>query len=141
MPGFGEVIHSLESQRKPYAIATIVRVEGSSIAKPGFKIVVDQDGRVLYGTLGGVCPEGPVISVAMQAIRDERPRVLTVHLVGPEESLKMMAEGLLGGRGLRRDLLRWEARDLHRAPAAEEEVDRCGAGREGRRRGGPHPVR
>jgi Xanthine and CO dehydrogenases maturation factor, XdhC/CoxF family len=92
MPGFGEVVHSLESQRKPYAIATIVKVEGSSIAKPGFKIVVDQEGNVLYGTLGGVCPEGPVISVARQAIRDERPRLLTVHLVGPEESLRMMAE-------------------------------------------------
>jgi xanthine dehydrogenase accessory factor len=92
MPGFGEVVHSLESQRKPYAIATIVKVEGSSIAKPGFKIVVDQEGNVLYGTLGGVCPEGPVISAAKQAIRDERPRLLTVHLVGPEESLRMMAE-------------------------------------------------
>ncbi len=91
MPTFGEVIRSLESQRKPYAIATIIRVEGSSIAKPGFKLVVDRDGEVLYGTLGGVCPEGPVISVARQAIRDERPRVLTVHLVGPEESLRMMA--------------------------------------------------
>lgn len=92
MPGFGEVVHSLESQRKPYAIATIVKVEGSSIAKPGFKIVVDQEGNVLYGTLGGACPEGPVTSAAKQTIRDERPRLLTVHLVGPEESLRMMAE-------------------------------------------------
>lgn len=92
MRGFGEVIHDLESRRKPYAIATVIRVEGSSISKPGFKIVVDGEGNIVYGSLGGVCPEGPVVSAALEAIKRESPRILTVHLVGPEDSIRMMSE-------------------------------------------------
>ncbi|MCS6787744.1 MAG: XdhC family protein, partial [Aigarchaeota archaeon] len=93
MKGFGEVIAKLERERKPYAIATIVRVEGSSIGKPGFKVVVDEDGNVLYGSLGGVCPEGPIISISIEAIKQDRPRLVTVHLAGPEESIIKMAGG------------------------------------------------
>ncbi|MCX8203029.1 MAG: XdhC family protein [Nitrososphaeria archaeon] len=93
MTGFGEVIARLERERKPYAIATIVKVEGSSLGKPGFKIVVDDEGRILYGTLGGVCPEGPIVSVAVEAIKQDRPRLVSVHLVGPEESVARMAAG------------------------------------------------
>lgn len=87
------MIAKLERERKPYAIATIVRIEGSSIGKPGFKVVIDENGNVLYGTLGGVCPEGPIISIAMEAIKQDRPRLVTVHLAGPEESIAQMAAG------------------------------------------------
>jgi len=87
----GEAIARLEAERRPYAVATVVRVSGSSLGRPGFKIVVDDRGEILYGTLGGVCPEGPIISIALESIRNEEPRVVKVHLESTEDAVKGMA--------------------------------------------------
>ncbi|MEM4298391.1 MAG: XdhC family protein [Nitrososphaerota archaeon] len=86
-----EAISRLEAERRPYAVATVVRVSGSSLGKPGFKMVVDDRGEIVYGTLGGVCPEGPIISVALECIREEEPRLVKVHLESTEEAVRGMA--------------------------------------------------
>ncbi len=86
-----EAIAKLEAERRPYAVATVVRVSGSSLGKPGFKMVVDDRGEIVYGTLGGVCPEGPIISIALECIREEEPRLVKVHLESTEEAVKGMA--------------------------------------------------
>ncbi len=86
-----EAVSRLESERRSYAIATVVRVSGSSLGKPGFKMVVDDRGEIVYGTLGGVCPEGPIISVALECIREEEPRLVRVHLESTEEAVRGMA--------------------------------------------------
>lgn len=87
----GEAIASLEAERRPYAVATVVRVSGSSLGKPGFKMVIDDSGGIVYGTLGGVCPEGPIISVALETLREEEPRLVRVHLESTEEAVKGLA--------------------------------------------------
>ncbi|MCS7146110.1 MAG: XdhC family protein [Nitrososphaerota archaeon] len=87
----GEAVSKLEAQRRPYAVATVVRVSGSSLGKPGFKMVVSDDGEIVYGTLGGVCPEGPIIAVALESIREEEPRLVKVHLESTEEAVKGLA--------------------------------------------------
>lgn len=86
-----EAVSRLEAERRPYAVATVVRVSGSSLGKPGFKIVVDDRGEIVYGTLGGVCPEGPIISIALECIREEEPRLVKVHLESTEEAVRGMA--------------------------------------------------
>lgn len=84
-------ISRLEAERRSYAIATVVRVSGSSLGKPGFKMVVNDLGEIVYGTLGGVCPEGPIISIALECIRKEEPRLIRVHLESTEEAVRGMA--------------------------------------------------
>lgn len=85
--GFLAGVSELVSRGKQFALATVVRTEGSTLAKPGFKIIVDEDGNVVSGTLGGGCPEGPIVEVALQAIREKRPRLVRVHLVDAGKSL------------------------------------------------------
>jgi xanthine dehydrogenase accessory factor len=87
----GEALRRLEAEGRAYAIATVVRVSGSSLGKPGFKMVVSDRGEIVYGTLGGVCPEGPVISIAGKAIGEEEPRLVKVHLSTAESSLREMS--------------------------------------------------
>jgi len=87
----GEALRRLEAEGRAYAIATVVKVSGSSLGKPGFKMVVSDRGEIVYGTLGGVCPEGPVISIAREAIGEEEPRLVKVHLSTAESSLREMS--------------------------------------------------
>jgi xanthine dehydrogenase accessory factor len=88
----GEALRRLEAEGRPYAIATVVRVSGSSLGKPGFKMLISDRGEIVYGTLGGVCLEGPIISVAQEAVRTEEPRLVKVHLESAESSLKGMSQ-------------------------------------------------
>lgn len=71
----------------------MTKTEGSTLAKTGFKILIAHDGRVVGGTLGGGCPEGPIVDLARQAMRDGRSRVLLVHLVDAEREIR----GTFGG--------------------------------------------
>lgn len=72
-------------------MATVVRTEGSTLAKRGFKILVSHDGRVAGGTFGGGCPEGPIVDLALRAMQDGESRVVRVHLVDAKEALRGMA--------------------------------------------------
>ena len=46
----------LASQGKPFAIATVVRVEGSSLGPARLpKAIIDPFGKLLLGWVGGVC--------------------------------------------------------------------------------------
>ena len=80
-PEFASRLSDLAARREPFAVATVTRTEGSTLAKVGFKILISRTGEVVGGTLGGGCPEGPVVEVAERAMADGRPRVIRVHLV------------------------------------------------------------
>lgn len=68
-------------------MATVTKTEGSTLAKPGFKILITSKGEIAAGTLGGGCPEGPIVEAALEAIRTTDPRVLTIHLVDTESAV------------------------------------------------------
>ncbi|MGA2199680.1 MAG: XdhC family protein [Nitrososphaerales archaeon] len=77
---FTRFVNDLAQKREPFVIATVVRIEGSSIGKPGFKAVVSKEGRILHGTVGGVCPESAIATMAMEALRTGKARVVKVYL-------------------------------------------------------------
>lgn len=79
--GFVRTISDLAARREPFAVASVVRTEGSTLGKPGFKIVISKDGEVVHGTLGGGCPDGPIVQVGLQTLASGSPRVVRVHLV------------------------------------------------------------
>ncbi len=86
-PEYAERLAELASRREAFAIATVTRTEGSTLAKPGFKILISSRGEVVRGTLGGGCPEGPICEVAVRTMEDGQPRLLRVHLVDAKEAV------------------------------------------------------
>jgi xanthine dehydrogenase accessory factor len=68
------------AQRRPFAIATVVRVEGSSSARRGSKALIDSDGRIVMGWVGGGCAESAVRSEALKCVRSERPHLITLDM-------------------------------------------------------------
>jgi xanthine dehydrogenase accessory factor len=73
-------MHDLVEKREPFVLATVVRIHGSSIGKPGFKAVVSKDGRIIHGTVGGVCPESAIATMAMEALHTGKAKVVKVYL-------------------------------------------------------------
>lgn len=78
----------LINRMEPFAVATVVKIEGSSLGKPGFKAIISKDGDILYGSLGGVCPESAIVSTAKKAIETSTPRTVKVFLESTERAVE-----------------------------------------------------
>ncbi len=76
--------NELIAKGKTFAIATIVRTEGSTPRKPGAKIIVLKDGST-FGTIGGDCVESGTVAEALEAIKEGKSR--TVSMALEEEEL------------------------------------------------------
>jgi len=84
---YSKHLAELVGRREPFAVATVTRTEGSTLAKPGFKLLITDKGEIAAGTFGGGCPEGPIVEAARQAIAAGEPRVLRIHLVDTEQAV------------------------------------------------------
>lgn len=76
------------------ALAIIVRTEGSTPRKPGTKMVIMKDGKII-GTMGGGDLEQRVTEEALEAIRQGEPRIRSFTLDVEEGKLDMMCGGKL----------------------------------------------
>jgi len=83
--------HELSDRSEPFALATVVRCERPTSAKPGAKGLIRQDGS-LTGWVGGACAEPIVVREALAAMRDGEPRFL--RLVGDHGQDAARAEGV-----------------------------------------------
>jgi xanthine dehydrogenase accessory factor len=68
----------LQRRGEAFALATVVRCEAPTSAKPGAKALVLEDGTVA-GWVGGACAEPVVAREALAALRDGRPRLLGLY--------------------------------------------------------------
>ena len=84
---FAKMLDTMAGKGVPFAVATVVKTEGSSLGKPGFKIIVSSAGEVVYGTLGGVCPESAIAALGKKAIMTGSPRTVKVYLEKVEDSV------------------------------------------------------
>ncbi len=82
----------LQRRGEPFALATVVRCESPTSAKPGAKALIREDGTV-SGWVGGACAEPVVVREALNALRDGRPRL--VGLVGEGARGPGRTEGML----------------------------------------------
>ncbi len=73
---------------RSFVAATVIRTEGSTLAKPGFRVIVSNEGKILYGSLGGACPEGAISRIAQDVLKSGNPRIFKIHLEEAEESLR-----------------------------------------------------
>jgi len=82
----------LRRRGEPFALATVVRCERPTSAKPGAKALIRPDGSV-SGWVGGACAEPVVAREALAALRDGRPRL--VVLVGEGGRDPARTEGIV----------------------------------------------
>ncbi len=82
----------LRARGEPFALATVVRCERPTSAKPGAKALIRPDGRVT-GWVGGACAEPVVAREALAALRDGQPRL--VVLVGDGGRDPARTEGIV----------------------------------------------
>lgn len=78
------LVVELRRRGEPFALATVVRCERPTSAKPGAKAVIRADGS-LTGWIGGACAEPVVIRDALASLRDGQPRFIS--LVGEGASV------------------------------------------------------
>jgi len=67
----------LARRGEPFALATVVRCERPTSAKPGAKALIRQDGTV-SGWIGGSCAEPVAVKEALGALEDGEPRFLVL---------------------------------------------------------------
>ncbi|MEN8148458.1 MAG: XdhC/CoxI family protein [Planctomycetota bacterium] len=74
-----DLIADLRRRGEPAALATIVRVLGSSPGKPAMKMLVRVDGSI-SGSVGGGCLEADVREAAREVLVTEKPKLLEFSL-------------------------------------------------------------
>ncbi len=85
-------LQTLHQSGQPFAIATVVRAERPTSAKPGAKAIITEDGK-LTGWIGGSCAEPTVKREAKKALQDGQPRL--IRLCPPEKLGQMGQEGIM----------------------------------------------
>ena len=84
---FAQAMSGLIERREPFVLATVVRIEGSSLGKPGFKALISKQGDTLCGSLGGMCPESVIAGVAQETLKTGNPKVIKVYLESVEKAV------------------------------------------------------
>lgn len=86
-------IADLRNRGAAYAVATIVRTVDATSAKPGGKALLDAEGAVLEGWVGGGCARAAIAGAARAALASGAPQFVSLR---PEELLD--AEGVAPGQ-------------------------------------------
>ncbi|CAN1559061.1 XdhC Rossmann domain containing protein [Rhabdaerophilaceae bacterium] len=81
---FLDLAKKAEAKGQAYAIATVVRTVSVTAAKAGAKAIIDAQGMLVSGWIGGGCARSAVLCAARDALHDGQPRLVSVQ---PEEWL------------------------------------------------------
>lgn len=73
------VARRIRAAGQPFAVATIVKIGGSTYRRPGARMLVDGDGQT-WGTISGGCLEGEVAQQALAVLEQGRPLLLPFEL-------------------------------------------------------------
>jgi xanthine/CO dehydrogenase XdhC/CoxF family maturation factor len=92
---FYEQVLEMMRRRRPFALATVVAVRGSSSAKPGSKAIIDETGRNVLGWIGGGCAQSFVCEEARRALDERRTRIVTADLEDEILGLGMPCGGFM----------------------------------------------
>ena len=74
------LIQQLRASGRPFAVATVVETRGSVSAKTASKAVIDEQGRVVAGWVGGGCAESATCHAALNCIETGQPTMLEVDM-------------------------------------------------------------
>jgi len=83
-------LKAMKAAGEPFAVATVVRTVALTAAKAGAKALIRADGSLSAGWIGGGCARAAVLAAARAALRDGRPRLISVQ---PEDALLDLGVG------------------------------------------------
>lgn len=75
-----DVLLEMRDQGRPCALATVVETAGSVSARTGAKAVIDQEGRVVAGWVGGGCAESTTCHAALECLKSASTTVIDIDL-------------------------------------------------------------
>jgi xanthine dehydrogenase accessory factor len=84
---FAKMVDTLVGKGEAFAVATVTRTEGSTLGKPGFKVMISAAGEVLSGSLGGACPESAIVPSVKKTIMTRTPKTVKVYLESTEDAV------------------------------------------------------
>jgi xanthine dehydrogenase accessory factor len=88
-------LNDLSSRGAPFAIATVIEVEGSGSAKVGSKALIDANAKLISGWVGGGCIENTVRQEAVESIKEGRPRIISLDLRDEVFGIGMPCGGIM----------------------------------------------
>jgi xanthine dehydrogenase accessory factor len=77
---FLDYLIAIRQKKVPYAVATVIDVVGSTSAKTGSKALIDQQGRVVTGWVGGGCAESTACDAAQNSIESGETNIIDIDL-------------------------------------------------------------
>ena len=77
--GILQQARSLKAKEKKYALATVVKIGGSTYRRPGARMLISEEGE-RWGTISGGCLEGEVAKRAVEAIEAGQPVLVPFDL-------------------------------------------------------------
>ena len=86
---------ALRERGESAALATIIRVKGSTYRRAGARLLIRQDGTTV-GSLSGGCLEGDVAETAREILESGRSRVLTYDLTADDDAVWGLGLGCNG---------------------------------------------
>src|SRR5688500_6970157 len=86
-----EAFKQLNLKERKVALATVVKVRGSSYRSPGARMLITDDGKWV-GSISGGCLEGDALRKARQVMSEKKP--MTVTYDTREESNQNLGIGL-----------------------------------------------
>lgn len=69
----------LRDRGEAFAIATVIRTAGATAAKPGAKALLDTQGEILQGWIGGGCVRGALAKATKRAMEERQPQLISLH--------------------------------------------------------------
>lgn len=89
----------MERERRPFALATVVRSERPTSGRPGNAALIDPEGT-MHGWIGGSCTRSEVIRHAVEALRLGEPRLLAFGAdeERPDDLVKVSMSCASGGK-------------------------------------------
>lgn len=69
----------MRARGEPFAIATVIRTLGATAAKPGAKALLDAQGTILQGWVGGGCVRGALTKATKAAMSEGTPQLISLH--------------------------------------------------------------
>jgi xanthine dehydrogenase accessory factor len=92
---FFEGLARLKDSRKPFVVATVMKVSGSTYRRPGARVLITEDG-VSTGLISGGCFEGELIERAQRVIKTHEPTLVTFDTTSPDDLIFGLGLGCTG---------------------------------------------
>jgi len=91
-----DIMNDLQQKQAPFAIATVVDTYGSVSAKTSSKAIIDADGRVVCGWIGGGCAESSTCETAVECMKTNKTAMMDIDLDD-----EMLGAGMPCGGGMK----------------------------------------